>query len=154
MYIQREGARERVTERKKAARETRCQPGNRRMVSPRRCVTRANNERRGSEGGETDRQARKRHESGDGETTPDEENREAGYSARSAKEERESRGKRKGNANGRRGEVRVVGGGKCGGGWGQTTTTSGKGLERVARRSGGRDARARGDDSGDRGGSC
>jgi len=59
------GKRHREIERKKAARETRCQPGNRRMVSPRRCVTRANNERRVSKGGETDRQAGERRRESD-----------------------------------------------------------------------------------------
>lgn len=94
------GKRQRDGEEKSSARETRCQPGNRRMVSPRRCVTRANNERRVSKGGETDRQAReKRGES-------DRQRRLMRARARQEKnpnsprgKERESREKRKGNAN-------------------------------------------------------
>lgn len=58
------------------------------MVSPRRCVTRANNERRVSKGGETDRQARERR----GES--DRQNRLMREGARQKKNPNSPRGKR------------------------------------------------------------
>lgn len=70
------------------------------MVSPRRCVTRANNERRVSKGGETDRQAGERRRESDRQRPLDEGRSEAGVKSESSVEkERESREKRKGNAN-------------------------------------------------------